>query len=308
MKQKRSDIESKNRRGLGRIVGLILAAFVAVASLIQFGLKKDLYGFTYYHAHGFVSSFGKRERNLLEKTDLSVSSRTTEEIASDDRVTVSHAMWLVNADFPISEDAVSSVDLLESGDGWTVSAAAYEKLEELFAACRAETGSDPIVTSAYRTFEEQEALYASTPDVAVEAGTSEHQCGLAVDIKTDGYASRRFILSDCGKWMEKNADRFGFIIRYPYWGQKTTMVTYEPWHLRYVGVPHAEIIARSHITLEEYYDLFEIGSYYAYGDYRISRQVPDDGLLYLPDGDWNITVSPDNRGGYFIWAEPKSNE
>ncbi|MBQ0010311.1 MAG: M15 family metallopeptidase, partial [Ruminococcus sp.] len=253
MKKKRSEPRDKKRAGLGKLLGLLMAAFVAMASFIQFGLKKDLYGFTYYYAHGFVSSFGKRERNLIEKTDLPVVSQATEEIASNSRVTVSHAMWLVNAGYPISEEAVSSVELFESENGWLVSSTAYEKLAELFAACREETGSDPIVTSAYRTFEEQEALYASTPDVAVEAGTSEHQCGLAVDIKTEGYASRRFILRVCGMWWEKNAARFGFIIRYPYWGRKTTMVTYEPRHLRYVGVPHAEIITRSHITLEEYY-------------------------------------------------------
>lgn len=303
MKRDKHGTEQKKRHGLGRIVGLLLAAFVALASLIQFGFKKDLYGFTYYHAHGIVTSFGKRERGLLEKADPAVSSRTADELASDARVTFSHAMWLVNTGFPIPEEAVSTVELRETEDGWSVSATAYEKLTELFDACREATGSTPIVTSAYRTFEEQEALYAGTPDVAVAAGTSEHQCGLAVDIRTEDYAARRFIQSDCGKWMEKNAPRFGFIIRYPYWGKKTTMVTYEPWHLRYVGVPHAEIITRSHITLEEYADLFEPGVYYAYGDHLISRQIPDDGLFYLPDGDRKITVSPDNRGGYFIWTE-----
>lgn len=34
--------------------------------------------------------------------------------------------------------------------------------------------------------------------------------------------------------------------------QKDTKITYEPWHLRYVGKENAEYITKHQLTLEEY--------------------------------------------------------
>ena len=55
--------------------------------------------------------------------------------------------------------------------------------------------------------------------------------------------------------------------------QKLTLTfPYEPWHLRYVGLPHSQIIMDEYLTLEEYIDLLEPGSFYQYGSYLISHQ------------------------------------
>lgn len=53
-------------------------------------------------------------------------------------------------------------------------------------------------------------------------------------------------------WAKANAHRFGFIVRYPPGAQHITGYTYEPWHLRYVGVDAATDMAARGITLEEY--------------------------------------------------------
>ncbi len=45
---------------------------------------------------------------------------------------------------------------------------------------------------------------------------------------------------------------FGFIERYKKEKQKITKIGAEPWHFRYVGVPHAEIMQRYGMALEEY--------------------------------------------------------
>ena len=45
---------------------------------------------------------------------------------------------------------------------------------------------------------------------------------------------------------------FGFILRYPKGREDVTGYAYEPWHIRYVGVPAAEEIDRNRWTLEEY--------------------------------------------------------
>lgn len=76
-----------------------------------------------------------------------------------------------------------------------------------------------------------------------------------------------------------------------------TGIEYEPWHIRYVGLPHSEIISREYETLEEYFDSLECGKFYRYGGYIISRQKGE--LVRVPEGS-ETTVSSDNCGGWII--------
>ena len=80
-------------------------------------------------------------------------------------------------------------------------------------------------------------------------------------------------------------------------------MTYEPWHLRYVGEPHAQIIYRTKIVLEEYASLYEDGEFYLFENYVISHQACEDGAFTFPLEAENIVISSDNMGGYFIWGE-----
>jgi D-alanyl-D-alanine carboxypeptidase len=65
-----------------------------------------------------------------------------------------------------------------------------------------------------------------------------------------GYAFGR---SAAGKWVARNAARFGFIIRYPSGQKSITKIPSEPWHLRYVGADVAAgVVATPTKTLEEY--------------------------------------------------------
>ena len=57
-----------------------------------------------------------------------------------------------------------------------------------------------------------------------------------------------------GKWMEKNAWKYGFILRYPADKTDITGIQYEPWHIRYIGLPHSVIMEEKHFVLEEYLD------------------------------------------------------
>jgi len=85
-------------------------------------------------------------------------------------------------------------------------------------------------------------------------GCSEHETGLAIDITRKGVwrtdpgfdGSREF------KWLEENAQDYGFILRYPRGKQAVTGVEFEPWHWRYVGVEEAKKIKESGQCLEEY--------------------------------------------------------
>lgn len=121
--------------------------------------------------------------------------------------------------------------------------------------------------SGYRSYERQEtnhknriALWqskgysyneavAKTSEVILPPGTSEHNLGLAMDICSLDYD---FDQTKEYKWLDENAHKYGFILRYKEeWKDKTGIVG-EPWHWRYVGKDNAKKIKDSGLCLEEY--------------------------------------------------------
>lgn len=169
---------------------------------------------------------------------------------------------------------------------------AYENLSN---AVSEKFGEKLYISSAYRTDDEQEVLEKSNK-YATEKGASEHEFGLALDVYVKYHAGKGFIKTESGIYVNENCWEYGFIIRYPYYGKKITGIEYEPWHLRYVGFPHAEIIYKNRLTLEEYIDSLEYGKFYEYGDYIVTRQKGDSPKV--PDSYGFVTVSPDNQNGY----------
>lgn len=122
------------------------------------------------------------------------------------------------------------------------------------------------VRSGYRDWRTQDASFkrASTKygerarRYYAEAGHSEHQTGLALDLSSGavGQPGYAFAKTPEAGWVAANAARYGFIIRYPEGKQSITGVDHEPWHLRWVGVDVATDMARTPgITLEEYLGL-----------------------------------------------------
>ncbi|KKX55376.1 MULTISPECIES: M15 family metallopeptidase [Brevibacillus] len=127
-------------------------------------------------------------------------------------------------------------------------------------------GGERIVpVSGYRTKKEQETIYTESMRENGEEFTrkyvaypnhSEHQTGLAIDVG-EQKEEIDFIRPDfpytgiCQEFRLKAA-RYGFIERYPQGKEAITGIAHEPWHFRYVGYPHAELIRKHQFTLEEY--------------------------------------------------------
>lgn len=122
--------------------------------------------------------------------------------------------------------------------------------------------------SGYRSYSTQSTLYnnyvaqygrASADTFSARPGHSEHQTGLAFDLGDRDVPScdlaECFATTKSGKYVAQNAHRFGFIIRYPKGKDSITGYTYEPWHLRYLGVSAATNIYNSGKTMEEYYNV-----------------------------------------------------
>ena len=231
-------------------------------------LKERLLDIRYYYTYGLFDVFRKRERGVL-----------TEIAAADARflenITFSRAetLTLISAAHPVSCDLSEALALLDEKNA--ILPVAYAPMMALMAAAKEATGEDILFTSTYRTLAFQASIYGVN-SFAARPGESEHHSGLCADIKVEGFAQRRFILSKTGKWVAKNAHRFGFIIRYPLWAQRKTGQTYEPWHLRYVGAPHAEIMYRLKITLEDYLPLLKEDTYYRFGAHVLVRRA--DGI------------------------------
>ena len=141
----------------------------------------------------------------------------------------------------------------------------YNAFKEMYNDAKDE-GLYLYISSPYRSYNRQKTLYTnySNKDGSKEAdkysarpGYSEHQTGLSFDLGTaSNHSINDFVNSKEFLWMEKNAHKYGFILRYPYGKTYITGYIYEPWHYRYVGVDIATYIYENNITYEEYYAYF----------------------------------------------------
>jgi len=174
---------------------------------------------------------------------------------------------LVNKSRPLNPATYAPADLVNArGSGQYLRAEAAAWLNGLFqGAADAGTGGLAVV-SGYRSYAQQQQVYSSYVNlygqaqadlISARPGYSEHQTGLAVDV---GNANGSCGLSTCfgdtaaGMWVAANAYKYGFIVRYPNGYTNITGYSYEPWHLRYVGVDLAtDMKRRGFATLEQYF-------------------------------------------------------
>lgn len=184
-----------------------------------------------------------------------------------------------------------------------------------------------VPVSGWRAHGEQKKLYAGcvrenglafTQTYVALPGCSEHESGLAIDVgeARDEIDFLRPAFPDTGicAAFRAAAPRYGFILRYPEGARHITHIGSEPWHFRYVGVPHAACIAQRGCTLEEY--IGELGAcspaspLRLRGDGREYRafRVPlsEDGAEFDVPAGCLWQTSADNCGGLVVtlWGAP----
>ncbi|GAA4369227.1 M15 family metallopeptidase [Paeniglutamicibacter cryotolerans] len=174
-------------------------------------------------------------------------------------------LYLASKASPIDPVGYAPRDLRRAaGTSVSLRKDAATAIEDLFEGA-ARAGHRLRLESGYRSYDRQASLYARytrqygegfASRISAKAGTSEHQLGLAADI---GPANGQCTLKACfgdtasGKWVAAHAYEFGLIVRYPSDGEKTTGYKYEPWHLRYIGIPDATAMKKASIgTFEQY--------------------------------------------------------
>ena len=89
-------------------------------------------------------------------------------------------------------------------------------------------------------------------------GHSEHQSGYGMDILTSSSEDiRNGKYAAEMKWLNDNAYKYGFVLRYPEGKSDETGYIYEAWHYRYVGEELAETLYNNGdwITIEAYFGI-----------------------------------------------------
>ena len=177
--------------------------------------------------------------------------------------------------------------------------------------------NDVTITSALRSFDAQESIYNNDDEDIINSessfapGFTEHHTGYAIDLTLVSDSSKITKYDGTGDyaWINENCYKYGFIVRYPEDKEDVTGVNYEPWHFRYVGIPHSFIMHDNNFTLEEYInDLkryvfgYEHLEYDQYGYHYEIYYVPADGdttIVPVPN-DRSYTVSGTNSDGFIV--------
>ncbi len=175
---------------------------------------------------------------------------------------------LVNKFYSLGQYVPNDLTAIDSAyqvGGMKMTKDAAAAFNEMAAAAKKE-GYNVIASSTYRSYSYQNNLYnnyvkkdgkTKADTYSARPGNSEHQTGLAVDVKNASSSYTNFGSTKEFTWMKEHAHEYGFILRYTVENQFITGYKSEPWHYRYVGVDVATKIKEENIgSYEEYYVMY----------------------------------------------------
>ena len=117
---------------------------------------------------------------------------------------------------------------------------AEQALQKMALAAK-QDGITLVVSSSYRSYTYQKNLFdryvresgeKEAERFSARAGTSQHQLGTVVDF---GSISDEFAQTRAGKWVLKNAAKYGWALSFPQGYEAVTGYVWESWHYRYIG-------------------------------------------------------------------------
>ena len=228
---------------------------------------------------------------------------------------------LVNKSHTLSENYVPALTELSGlpslGNGLLLRSEAATALQTMLTAMAAEGIPACNVISCYRSYayqlqlvnekvekrvangQNRQTAYDQVTMSTAPAGASEHQMGLAIDFSAGTATSVSFANTSVGAWLKENAWKYGFILRYQEAKIPFTAIVSEPWHYRYVGVPHAQILFENGWCFEEY-----ISYLHENGSYSVTLDDETYDIFWTQDTSVEysniLDISSDNDGGWII--------
>lgn len=173
------------------------------------------------------------------------------------------------------------------------------------------------IVAGHRDMEKQQSLYDQsiaqngmehTSKFVAIPGRSEHHTGLALDFSIfyeNSRASKEYSGRGEYAWINENCYKYGFVQRYKSEKKDITMIEDEPWHFRYVGIPHAVIMEENNFCLEEYIDFLKM---YKYGKKHLVKIYDgqeyeiyfcEKGNVFVPE-QGQYTISGNNVDGFIV--------
>ena len=223
----------------------------------------------------------KESQSTTETNNINMPTQTTNTSTNSTQTTnkVEITDWrlrLANYDNLLPEDfEVELTNIDNSKDPKQFDARAVKYLRDMINAMKKDGNTKIWCQSTYRSVKRQKELYDAsvqkylkqgkkqeeadklTLEYINKPGGSDHNLGLAVDFN---YVDNSFAKTSEYKWLLKNAENYGFILRYPEDKEDKTKIAYESWHWRYVGEENAKRMNELNMCLEEYVEYLQNGN------------------------------------------------
>ena len=262
LKKKRYNKKKKlNKR---KIAIIILIIIIVITLIVKKSKNKTTVETTTNQVEQTAS---EQEENKVEgelaneqnKNQNQDQGQQPEKEITDWRLTLANYETLLPENFTVK---VENIDKTRQFD-----ARAIGELNDMMNQMKKDGITNIWIQSAYRSVARQKELYDAsvkkylqegktqeeaeklTNEYINKPGSSDHNLGLAVDFNK---VDNGFEKLDGFKWLQKNAENYGFVLRYPKDKEDITKIAYESWHWRYVGVEHAKKMNELNMCLEEY--------------------------------------------------------
>lgn len=253
-----------NKKKVIAVIGL----FILIVLLIRKGTKHNKTVETTAKTNSVIESVNNSTNTKTEEIQTNTIENnqtenkpveTTKKKIDDWRLTLANYENLLPENFTVK---VSNIDNTRQFDSRAIG-----ELNDMMNAMKKDGVTNVWVQSAYRSVARQKELYDNsvkkylqqgktqeeaeklTDEYINKPGSSDHNLGLAVDFN---YVDNKFEKLDGFKWLKKNAENYGFVLRYPKDKEDITKIAYESWHWRYVGVEHAKKMNDLNMCLEKY--------------------------------------------------------
>lgn len=167
------------------------------------------------------------------------------------------------------------------------------------------------LVSGFRTEEEQTLIYKDslynngiefTNRYVALPQHSEHQTGLAIDLGLNSdhidFIRPEFPQVGVCQNFRNIAYQYGFIQRYEEDKEAMTHIANEPWHFRYVGIPHSMFMMEKHLCLEEYIE--DIKNYSIHKPLNYYFQNRLFSIFYVPILNQTATITLADNAVYQI--------